>query len=316
MRSLVVYFSITGNTKKIAEAIHKGMSYTGESCDIAKMRDVISLNLKNYDLIGVGGPVMHLREPAIVEDFVEYSMRHAEGKHAFAFCTHGALPAHYLSRVVPAMIQNGVTVIGWNDWFGGVCHPVRPKPYFTDGHPDETDLREAEEFGKEMMERSRRISNGETHLIPKFPMGKEYDEIYNPPELKMETKEAREQRAKVRNAQAVDFIVNMEKCKYPQCTFCIDNCPMKVVDFAVSPPVFNVYCDKCWICEQACPEGAIEVDYSRFQDILEAKPGESLEEKALEIFEVRGRFRRLVPPEKIGWDTPFQTVKKPRYKLP
>ena len=42
-------------------------------------------------------------------------------------------------------------------------------PYYTAGHPDEIDLREAEEFGREMVERSRRISAGETKLIPAMP---------------------------------------------------------------------------------------------------------------------------------------------------
>jgi menaquinone-dependent protoporphyrinogen IX oxidase len=37
MKSIVIYNSMSGNTKKIAEAIHTGMSRSGEQCDIAKI---------------------------------------------------------------------------------------------------------------------------------------------------------------------------------------------------------------------------------------------------------------------------------------
>ena len=61
-----------------------------------------------------------------------------------------------------------------------VYYPAVPKPYFTDGHPDAIDLKEAEDFGREMVERSRRIYRGETQLIPTLPKGSEYDELYDP----------------------------------------------------------------------------------------------------------------------------------------
>ena len=58
MKSIVIYFSITGNTRKIAEAIHKGMKSLGENCDIARLKDIDTPDLQGYDLIGLGSPVM------------------------------------------------------------------------------------------------------------------------------------------------------------------------------------------------------------------------------------------------------------------
>ena len=88
-----------------------------------------------------------------------------------------------------------------------------------------------------------------------------------------------------------------------------------VIDFSKSPPLFNKNCDLCWLCEMACPRGDIEFDFAAYNIAHAVKPGESILEKTLEIFEERGRFRRLVPMEDIGWDTPFWTFKKPRYKI-
>jgi flavodoxin/ferredoxin len=310
MKSIVIYYSQTGNTKKIAHAIHRGMSQMGEQCDIERLKDVNPRELTDYDLIGLGSPLIHAREHVNVTKFI-HSMKSLDGKHAFAFCTHGATPGYYLASVVPALIQRGgVTVIGWNDWFTAAYHPVIPKPYFTDGHPDEIDISEAEDFGKEMVERSRRISQGETGLIPRLPKGKEYDERYFPV-LDSFAVAGHEFKRLVRR---VDFTVNKEKCNYPKCTHCMDNCPSNAIDMSVSPPVFDKDCDSCFLCEQTCPMGAIEFDYRPLD--ADHKPlNVSVLQKSVDTFEAMGHFRRLVPNEKIGWDNSFWKTKKPRFKI-
>ncbi len=308
MKSIVIYHSLSGNTQKIAEAIHRGMNKAGEPCDIAQVKDVTTPDLAKYNLIGLGSPVLHLRELRNITGFIENTLKHVDGKHGFAFCTHGAFPAHYLSRVVPAMIQRGLTVIGWNDWFCGAWHPGCPKPYFTDGHPDAIDLKEAEDFGGEMVNRSKRIYKGETNLVPKLPTGSEYDEIYDPyPQPPIEIlKEFQKAQARMK------LKVNREKCLYPKCTHCIDICPMHSINFTVDPPIFNIDCDRCWLCEQTCPRGAIEVDWAEYKKTHLPMAREL--EKSLDLFEKRGRFRRLVKPEEIGWGTMVCDLKKPRFK--
>jgi flavodoxin/ferredoxin len=313
MKSIVIYDSYTGNTKKIAYAIHTGMNRVAEQCDIARLREVNWQGLVSYDLIGLGSPVFEFRELANVTNFIEHYMESLEGKHAFAFCTHGASMGHYLSRVVPAMMQRGLVVIGWNDWYGAAHYPFFPKPYITDGHPDAIDLKEAEDFGTEMVLRSRRIYQGETQLIPAFPKGRDYDEIYGSVRQFLEGEIDKE----LRRAQSSWFKVNTEKCNYPKCTFCIDICPMKAIDFSVSPPVFTFKCDKCWHCEQTCPRGAIEVDWNAYKKILDQRVTEMLEEleETMEKAEAKGRFRRLVPRENIGSTPLCRSKNPPRYKL-
>ena len=309
MKSIVIYHSISGNTKKIAEAVHAGLTQDGEPADIARLRDISPDDLVGYDLIGLGSPVMHHRELRNVNNFIQNTLTGVDGKHSFAFCTHGAMPGHYLSRVVPAMIQRGLTVIGWNDWFCGCTFPLIPKPYFTDGHPDDIDLQEAAEFGREMAERSRRIYAGETGLVPVLPSGREYDEIYRPtpgPSAEVQARFFRIQ-------SGIEFKVNQEKCRYPKCTVCMDNCPMSSIDFSVSPPFFRIDCEHCWLCEQACPTGAIEIDW---QPLHEAHlPMVPPLEESLKVFEARGKFRRLVPLEDIGWDTYAWQQPRPRLKI-
>ncbi len=310
MKSIVVYDSVYGSTRKIAHAIYNGIKQAGDPCDIARVKDLRPPDMAQYDLIGLGSPVMHRRELYNVTAFIENVLKGVDGKHGFAFCTHGATPAHYLSRVVPAMRQAGLTMIGWNDWFGAGTYPGCPKPYFTDGHPDEIDLKEAEDFGKELVDRSKRIYKGEKNLIPEFPVGKAYDDIYDdsiPPAPSIH-------RRFKRIENLMRFTVNREKCNYPKCTLCIDTCPMGSIDFTGPEPLFNINCDKCYSCISTCPRGAIETEW---QDFHEAHyPMVLCLEDALNLFEKRGKFRRLVPDDRIGWDTFVWQTKRPWFKVP
>ena len=61
MKSIIIYFSLTGNTKQIAQAIHKGISPLMEQCDITTLKEIDSSRLHDYDLIGIGSPVWETR---------------------------------------------------------------------------------------------------------------------------------------------------------------------------------------------------------------------------------------------------------------
>src|SRR4030042_204507 len=98
-------------------------------------------------------------------------MNSLEGTPFFVFNTHAALPVNFMRESVTALREKGLVVIGFKNWYCAVYLPYVPKPYFTDGHPDEIDLNEAEDFGRELAERSQRIHNGETNLIQQLPEG-------------------------------------------------------------------------------------------------------------------------------------------------
>lgn len=317
MKSIVIYYSQTGNTKKIAQAIHTGMSELSEQCDIARLQDVDTEDLTKYDLIGLGAPVWHRREPVHVMNFIEYTMDSVEGKHGFAFCTHGLLPGRFLARVVPLMTQRGLIVVGWNNWYCSVTLPDKPKPYFTDGHPDEIDLNEAKNFGREMAQRSMKIYAGEEQLIPALPKGREYDELYPGRGSSWQLSKGKRQEItenmeplEMLGLRSFGFKFNKEKCLYPKCTLCIDNCPTHSINMSASPPIIRKRCDRCWYCEQICPRGAIEVDWESIARLINKYVVQDFT-KISEEAEAKGRFRRLVPLKDVGWNTYGYTIKKP-----
>ncbi|MFC1840881.1 flavodoxin family protein [Thermodesulfobacteriota bacterium] len=304
MKSIVIYHSWTGNTKQIAGAIQSGIREIFDECEIAPLGEVGVEKLKNYDLIGLGSFVQTFQEPAAVTDFIN-AMPDLKGKYGFTFCTHGTLAGSYIARMVTALRDKGLTVTGWNDWYGGGFIPLMPKPYYTDGHPDEIDLKEAGEFGREIAERSRRIAEGEAGLIPELPEKEEYDRLYGAP-IDLGAGDEMADMVKLKP------IYDAEKCLYPKCTKCMDNCPTKSIDLSKSPPISHETCGPClvWFCEQLCPTGAMEVNWDIADKLMASMTSifEKLAEPMKKYKELRG-FRSLITEEE-GSGTPLYKKKK------
>ncbi len=315
MKSLVIYYSQTGNTRKVARAIHKGMSSLLKQCDITPVKEVKPQDLNNYDLIGLGSPVWCGAETPNVRRFIE-RLPPQQGRHLFSFNTHGVMPEQYFPTVVRRLKGKGFTVIGMRDWYGDGLFQLAPSPYYTHGHPDEIDLTEAEEFGKEMVEVSQRISAGETRLIPPVP------EQVLTPQLLVLTEFYRS------GHNPHGFIqYDREKCAYPKCHLCMDHCIMDYIDLSASPRVFGsnrTECDMwlgCTFCEMICPTGAISCDWEGFVKdfsekigvILGGNPLADAAEKAI----ASGRLRMLIPREEVRWDRLYLMVhsKRPRFKI-
>jgi flavodoxin/ferredoxin len=297
MQCVVIYSSQTGNTEKIAHAIHTGVKQITVQCDVLKMKESNPKRLYEYDLIGIGAPTHHSKEPAWVDAFIK-NMRFVGGKHCFAFATHGTLPANFFASIVPKLKERGLIVIGWCDWYGGGNHAQNPGPWYTEGHPDETDLQEAEAFGREMVARSIRISQGKTELIPKVPAMIDFGDLA-PDKVFKNMRHVRE---------FAKF--EKEKCLYPACRLCMDNCPWDGIDITVDPVILHQPCTYCGgLCEAICPTGAINCDAWREHPMPEVTPegkGHIIElgVPTLREAEEQGRFRRLISEEEVQSYTP------------
>lgn len=317
MKSLIVYYSQTGNTGTIARAVQRGVQAVAGSCDIAKVKDVDPDSLGAYDLIGLGTPVWNGGEPPNVMKFLN-RVPDQGGRPAFSFCTHGVMPELYFPHMVRRLQALGFVVVGTRDWYGDCIIQTFPSPYFTGGHPDEIDVNEAEAFGREMAENSARIAKGERDLIPPVP-----EPVLTPQLLALV-----EFYRSGHNAHGL-MTYDPEKCNYPKCHLCIDNCLMQYIDFSVEPRRYGSEGDSCdmWMgcthCENICPTGAITGDWQGHQERMRhvfaglGMGGEDLLAKVIDDAEAAGRFRRLVSREDVG-TKPFFLVhaKRPRFRIP
>jgi len=311
MRSIVIYYSMTGNTKTIATAIRQGI---GPDCNLVSLESLDNHDLLDYELIGIGAPAIGYREPPIVTEFMK-NLPQLNGRYAFTFCTHGTCPCGFVAELVTALRKKGLKVTGWNDWFGSAFMPYIARPYFTDGHPDSIDIKEAKEFGKEILERTLKISKGELGLIPRLPRKDLYDKLYGSKPLLEEL--PKDLSIPLSDWEKLKPAIDLEKCN--SCGECVKNCPNQAITMDAGVIISHKACGPChvWFCEQVCPTGAIEVNWEPMEirekstRIYFAKLAESM----MKYKELR-RFRILFPPEEEGTKEPLSRRKRhPRIEV-
>jgi flavodoxin/ferredoxin len=306
-KGIVVYYSATGSTGKIAGAIHRGMKSIIE-CYVAPIKKIDPKEMDRYDVIAVGGPIWYYRETANLRQFL-YNMPHMAGKLCITFCTHGSQPDGFFFSIAQPLFKKALTIIGWNDWYGACSHVLHmPKPYHTDGHPDEIDLQEAEAFGREMAERAVRIIAGERNLIPDIPTGPDADPLWidhnrssagmmpgGPDDKFGPVSYATETVPTGTGGEGLEGgprggggpppgpetppEIDISKCVYPRCTACIENCLKNAIDLSVkapskkisgSPILVKEACILCPhpLCQRSCYYDAIIYDSSRTEHII------------------------------------------------
>ncbi len=160
VKSLVIVFSYHhNNTEKIANACAKALG-----AEVKTPHQVRPEEIAEYDLVGFGSGIYSATFDPSVIDLAD-RLPHAVGKKAFLFSTYGA-PAAFAggefvtnnhSQIREKLQAKGYTVIGefgcagWNTnsflrFFGGL----------NKGRPDADDLRNAEAFARDMMEKAKR----------------------------------------------------------------------------------------------------------------------------------------------------------------
>lgn len=75
MKSIVLYDSMSGNTAKVAEAIHRSLKAKNMTADLVKVEKTLSVDLFDYDLIFIGSPVISWLPTQTMMDFVKKTMK-------------------------------------------------------------------------------------------------------------------------------------------------------------------------------------------------------------------------------------------------
>ena len=164
MKVLVAYYSDTGNTKKVADAIYDSIEENEKEICLAKDAS----NLSDYDLIFCGFPVQSMGLPAKMEAFVKEL---PEGKKVAFFATHGSLRGGELAITAfyaALSLAKNLKVMGTFGCRGvvkqGIIDALLKKAEHRGwaleaqsavGHPDEADLGDAKTFAAAMITKAR-----------------------------------------------------------------------------------------------------------------------------------------------------------------
>lgn len=130
MKSLILYYSRTGNTANVAQALHKaiksdieevkdrkdrsgilGYLSSGKDALFGKEADIESIKsgLKDYNNIFIGGPVWALRPSTPVSTLIK--RLDLKGKKVVLFVTYGGNPGKALEKMSSLATANGGNVI-------------------------------------------------------------------------------------------------------------------------------------------------------------------------------------------------------------
>lgn len=267
LKAVVVYYSATGSTAKVANAIHKGIQSVMQ-CDVAPVKKIKPQDMAKYDVVALGAPIWLHREPANIKIFTN-SMPRMEGKYLVLFTTHGTQPFSIFWTMSRNLLKKGMTIIGWNDWYGDATHVLHAtQPYITYGHPDGIDLDEAEAFGVEMAERVRKIAAGEKSLIPEIPTpGFDESSLWSAHSMDGHVMFGGLPPTRPGSPDPNETpVIDALKCVYPRCTQCMDNCPVNAIDISMMSPaglvvpsiVIKEACAHCGgLCARMCSYDAI-----------------------------------------------------------
>ncbi|MFZ5564196.1 MAG: EFR1 family ferrodoxin [Thermodesulfobacteriota bacterium] len=299
MKTAIICFSQTGNTRKVAEKIGDGIRASMGQCDFFKMEEVDAGLLSGYDLIGLGCPAFYLQEPFNVRAFIE-KLPPQSNRHWFVFCSHGAVMGQTLVRMAEGLEKRGALVIGFYHTYAGITVPFYPRHTLTSGHPDDLDLQQAFEFGKRIVMCGRAVSTGDTRCIVR-PSA--------PPE-EWARKEAGMFTPEFLARVMPPLSINMETCTL--CGQCGEECPVNGIDIDADPPRIQQPCIYCFHCASICPTCSIEADWSRLVGMAPANYARY--RKALDEAGARGEFRWLVDPETVDCGNPLYQQREKEIK--
>jgi flavodoxin len=113
-KALIVYYSATGNTEKVAQAIRLGLEETFFDVTVKKPQDAANVNFFDFDLVCIGSPAIQWQPAKPIDEFlksrfeayrkegkIKTSAPKIAGKNALIFVTYSG-PHTGLDEATPA----------------------------------------------------------------------------------------------------------------------------------------------------------------------------------------------------------------------
>jgi NAD(P)H dehydrogenase (quinone) len=128
-KALVIYYSRTGNTKKMAESVAEGIKNEGMEVVIKEAKDVDADELLNYDAIAIGSPTYYGSMASEIKNLLDESVKFhgkLEGKIGAAFASSanvGGGNETTILDILNAMLIHGMIIQGdpQGDHYGAVA---------------------------------------------------------------------------------------------------------------------------------------------------------------------------------------------------
>jgi ferredoxin len=234
LKTLILYFTGTGNSLMVAKAIAEGIG----SSEILHFSKALSGNLdRHIDVLGFVFPVYWGGLPRIVLNSMP-ALKGLGPSYIFSVATHAGGPREVLPQLQAELRKNGL------DLNAGICLEM-PSNYILDySAPSDvsiqSDLANADKILRGFVERIKSKEN--YHPKSDFPPFSETSASY------------RRFIATV-NRSDVDFWAD-DRCT--ECGLCELICPVQNIELVEGRPTWSHKCEQCLACINWCPEAAIQ----------------------------------------------------------
>ncbi len=248
MKVTLIYFSQTGNTRKVTEAMAEVFREQGHFTRTVSLKKADPQEVNTSDLLGVGSPCFSSQAPTPVKEYLS-SLPRLAGQRAFVFATCGGAPGRVLYDLTSRLQHKGAEVIGGFLTRGEVHHPAPCLTGRFRNRPNGVDLLSARLFAVEV---SKQVSAGNkgilrvSHPNTIKPGGRFYNlvaQLSTDPFKRSSLPEPK-----------------LEPGRCNQCQWCVYECPMGNIMLQPNP-VIGEHCIRCYRCLTGCPQKAFTIKW-------------------------------------------------------
>ncbi len=244
MKISIFYFSQTGNTLKVAEAMAEEFRKESHTVEALSIKDPHALSVIDSDIIGIGVPTFESHAPAPVKEFIK-QLPKLTLKPVFLFATGGGASGNVFSDLSRLLKKKGTHIVGTFFTLGEVSHPAPCIQGKAKGHPNREDLLDARDFACSLLKQS----NSKSHIIHGGIKPKKG--FYNI----------------VGAISSSDTLIRIlepkpKHCrsKCSKCKLCLSHCPMDNIEVKSNLKIGNK-CIRCYHCMGVCPNSALSVNW-------------------------------------------------------
>jgi flavodoxin/ferredoxin len=248
MNVTLIYFSQTGNTRKVAEAMADAFRQTGYVARTVSMKKATIQDATAGGLLGIGTPCFSSQAPTPVKAFLK-TLPHLDKQRAFVFATSVGAPGRVLADLSHLLQNKGAEVIGGFLTRGEAHHPAPCLIGRMPNRPNAEDLAHARSFAIAVAEH---ISAGRSGLVAgsRADTFRPNGRFYNLAAL-----------------LSTDSFLRLtlpepkpDATRCNQCKWCVYECPMH--NITLQPfPLLGQHCIRCYRCLTGCPQQAFDADW-------------------------------------------------------
>jgi flavodoxin len=248
MNVAVVFFSQTGNTRKIAKAISDGFHSQGHMVKMNSLVDAHPNDIRSADLFGIGTPCFSSQAPQPIMNYIK-SLPPMIDQNAFIFVTCGGAPGRVLLDMKNGLRNKGINVICSSIFRGKVHHPA---PILTGRFPDrpnDQDLKKAHNFARTICS-----------LMSSYEFNTPLPDEYKIPSKRWGFYEFL---GSAVFEGYLRFFLPKPKLQSKHCNLCeqcAQECPIQ--NISLQPyPVLGKDCIRCYHCHNICSSRAFTVNW-------------------------------------------------------